>query len=252
MKNMIQKLKNRCGSHSVPGHWRELHGRQRLRYLFDYYRLPLVLLCILLYIVFWLGWRQAHRKNHLLYVGLVNIAPPADLARALTDGYLKETVSAADPCADLYLYQNLFLSADEKSEYHPYTYASKMKILGAIDAERFDLVLMDQEAFGAFSQNGYLADLEPVFSAPEKPLRPELSSCLVRNICIEEDNAMELFLGTETEYHSRTRSGMFGLDLSKASPLIRSAKLSGRVYLGLIQNSPRKAQALDYINYLLK
>ena len=56
---------------------------------------------------------------------------------------------------------------------------------------------------------------------------------------------------THTPWVAVTVDGMFGLDLSGASAIIRDAQLSGDLYLGVIRNSPRKEEALSYINYLI-
>ena len=227
----------------IRSHWDEVHGLGKLRYLFDYYKLPLVLAGILLYVVIWSAWRSAHAQEIRLYVGLVNFAPSEELIRLLSDDYAQEADYPEGN--DIYLYRGLYLSADETSEYHAYSYATRMKILG----------LMDRESFDSFSQNGYLEDLS-LLNIKESPAAQEgpeagLQDLLVRNIEIKEDNSVDVLLGNETDYQAVTVDGMFGLDLSGASAIIRDAQLSGELYLGVIRNSPRKEEALSYINYLI-
>ena len=230
----------------IRSHWDEVHGLGKLRYLFDYYKLPLVLAGILLYVVIWSAWRSAHAQEIRLYVGLVNFAPSEELIRLLSDDYAQEADYPEGN--DIYLYRGLYLSADETSEYHAYSYATRMKILGAINAEQMDLVLMDREAFDAFSQNGYLADLAILLSEQEG--EADLTPMLAKNIFIEEDNSTDMLLGTADQYEAVTREGMYGLDLSRASALIEAAGFSGTVYLGIVENSPRKAEAVRYLRYL--
>ena len=179
-------------------------------------------------------------------------------------------------------------SSDENSEYHPYTYATKMRILGAIDAEQLDLVLMDREAFDAFSQNGYLTDLQALLSEEALPegmssmhentphknhsfaessddaetdtgTRPGISTLydtvqagFRKNIQIKEDNSVDVLLGNESEYSAVTTEAVYGVDLSSVSARIQNAELNGTVYLGIIENSPRKAEAVKYLNYLVQ
>ncbi len=236
-------------------HWHEVHGKAKLRYIFDYYKFPLVLAGILLYVIIWSIWRNAVKQDYGLYVGLVNVVPSEELTAELgNDFYLQESSdpnSEPDQPVHILLYQGLFLTTDPNSEYHQYTYASRMKLLGAMNANRLDLVLMDREAFDAFSQNGYLTDLSLLFSDPENSEESEdLTDMLVQNVFIEEDNSTDVMLGNTDQYHAVTREGMYGLDLSRSSPLFREADLSGTVYLGIVENSPRKKEAVQYVQLL--
>ena len=245
--------KSRAGSTST---LRQLKGWKKLQYILDYYKFPLLLAAAALYIIIWLTMRNLTQKDVVLYVGLVNAAPSEELILKLSDGYLEET---GFPKSDnsVYLYRNLFLSADETSEYHPYSYATKMKILGAINANQLDVVLMNQEAFDAFSQNGYLADLQELLNSPEagadgRSLFKAVKGSLCTNVRIEEDNSVDVLLGNETEYHSVTTKGSFGLNLTDASALVGNAGLSGTVFLGIIKNSTRKKEAVQYLDYLIR
>ena len=236
----------------IRSHWKEVHGLGKVRYLFDYYKLPLLLAGILLYVIIWSAWRSAHAQEVCLYVGLVNFAPSEELIRTLTEDYVQEADYPEGK--NIYLYRGLYLSADETSEYHAYSYATRMKILGALDAEKLDVVLMDRESFDSFSQNGYLEDLSLLMTrnsaVAKEGLEAELQDLLVSNIEINEDNSVDVLLGNETDYHAVTTDGMFGLDISEASSIIRDAQLSGDLYLGVIRNSPRQEEALHYIDYL--
>ena len=58
----------------------------------------------------------------------------------------------------MYLYSGLLLSESEGAD-EEYVYASEMRIVSAITAQRLDVVLMDAEARDAFAAQGYLADL---------------------------------------------------------------------------------------------
>ena len=231
---------------------RELKGKAKLRYILDYYKLPLILAGLLLYAAVWFAMRSLNQKENILFVGLINAVPSEEMMTALSDGYL-DAMEYPESDFAVYLYRNLFLTADEASEYHAYSYASRMKILGAIDAQRLDIVLMNQEAFDAFSQNGYLEDLAgliPGASGQYRELYDRIADSLQKNIYIREDNATDILLGTADEYWSVSSEGFFGLDLSAVSPLIQKEELTGNVYLGIIANSPRKEEALRYLEYL--
>ena len=233
-------------------HWKDVHGAAKLRYLFDYYNLPLILAAIVIYIVVWNVVRHNTKQDYGLYVALVNVVPSDELTSELEhllpaseDPSGQEAPAASLPVC---LYRGLFLTTDTDSSYHQYSYASRIKILGAIDSEKLDLVLMDKEAFDAFSQNGYLADLRELDTGREMP--DALAAAFVENIYIEEDNSAEVALGTAKEYESVTRKGMYGLDLTRSSALFSESSLSGTVYLGIVENSPRKEDAVRYLQEL--
>ena len=140
-----------------------------------------------------------------------------------------------------------------------------------------------REAFDAFSQNGYLADLQALLSdeallnsispSPEddsvpgsadqeaagigkadeiRGLYDAVREGFSKNIFIKEDNSVDMLLGNESEYSAVTAEAVYGIDMSSVSARIRDAELNGTVYLGIIENSPRKAEAVKYLNFLIQ
>lgn len=235
---------------------RSLRGRKRLEYILDYYRLPLAALCALLLITFSIISRMG-RSEPTLYGAFVNVSLSEDLSHRLTDGILQDLDLGLDqnPVEErstsgqsFYLYRGLYLRQDAQSEEHAYTYASKMKILAALNAERLDLIFMDQEAFDAFSQNGYLLDLGG-FLEENAPDLQALAPYLVSNTRILEDNSVELLLGNETDYRAVTKVYQQGIHLSDF-PSFRESGLSGDLYLGIAANSPRLSHVCAYLKAL--
>ena len=136
-----------------------LHGKAKLRYIWDYYKFPLIILCIVVYVIGYAVCGHITKKNTVLSVAFVNVAPGDALSEQLGSGFL--TAQQIDPKKnEVYLYTGLYLTDNENDPNHQYTYASRMKILGAIDSESLDVVLMNKEAFDAFSQNGLLCNIE--------------------------------------------------------------------------------------------
>lgn len=217
-----------------------LRGRKRLEYLLDYYKGPLFALCLILVITV-STLSRAGRPQPVLYGAFVNVSLSEGLTRTLTESALP---SGQPFC----LYRNLFLRQDADSAEHAYTYASRMKILAALNAERLDVIFMDREAFDAFSQNGYLLDLDSFLtqSAPDLDL---LSPFLVSNTQILEDNSVELLLGNEKDYRAVTKDFRQGICLSDLFPL-ESLSLSGELYLGISANSPRLDAVSAYLRSL--
>lgn len=192
---------------------RSLHGRKRLEQIWTYYKLPIFLVLLAIYAVCYIGYRQATRKNEVLYLAMVNVSAGQQLTEQLTQGFLdQQGLTQKD---DVYLYNGLLLSEEADQQY---VYASRMKIMGALAADQLDVVLMDAEARDAFLEEGYLADLRTV--DPGLADQPGLDG-----------------------------SGLW-LDVSDA-PMIQAAGFPDKVYLGVIIQAPHPEEAAAFIRYLL-
>ncbi len=230
--------------------FRSLGGRAKVRYIWDYYKLPIAVFLILAYIVGYNIYGRATHKDTVLYTGLVNVAAGDNLLSDLDSGFL--TYTGADASKNrMRLYTNLYLTADENSPYFEYTYATRVKLLATIDGEQLDVVLMDQEAFDAFAREGYLINMETFLaehlSGYEKT--ETLRAALTTGTAVLEDNATDVQLNPSVEYHAVTEDFPMALELSQ-SPVIRRAGFNGSVYLGIIANTPRAETAAAYIRYL--
>lgn len=219
-----------------------------LQYLWDYYKLPLAAFAIAAYIILYAAYSHFTHKDTVLYAALVNVAIGETLTEELSSQFL--TAQNLNPDKNtLRLYSGLYLTDDENNLYHEYTYASRMKILASIDAEQLDIALMNKEAFDAFSQKGYLYNLDELLAEQTPALRKQLAPYFVTNTEILEDNSDALLFDSSAVYHAETKAYPMGLNLSD-SPLIRKGGFSETVYLGIIKNSPRMNVVLDYLGYL--
>ena len=228
----------RLGSLLRDGNIDSLHGRKKLQHIFAYYKFPLAVACILLYFIGRGIYGHLTHRDTLLYAALVNVNAGESLTGQLNEGFMKYL--DADESKDmLQLYSGLYLTDDELNEWHEYTYASRMKILATIEGKLMDVVLMNREAFDAFSQNGYLLDLDGFLSANAPDLYPALKPDLAKNIVNLEDNADDLALDSSVPYTAVTEEHCFGLDISKTA-CIGQAGFDDTVYLGIIANTPRK------------
>ena len=228
---------------------KNLHGLKKVQYIWDYYKLPMVVLCIFLYIIAYSLYRHFAHKETVLYTALVNVSASESLIAQLSTDFL-DYLEKDTSQNTIQLYTGLYLTDDETNPYHEYTYASRMKILAAIDGEQLDVVLMNKEAFDAFSQNGYLCDLLELLSDIDTVLLNEWKPYLVTNTIILEDNSVDLQFDPSIPYQAVTEEHPVGLDMSQ-SGLIGEAMFDDTVYLGIIANSPRKETAIDYIKYLM-
>ncbi len=216
--------------------------KQKLQYIWDYYKLPIffsfALICVLLSLLH----QRLHKKETILCLSFVNVSASDTLMEKLTDGFLAARKFNASR-NKISLTSGLYLTEDATAAEHEYTYASRMKILGSINAEKMDVVFMNREAFDTFAQNGYLYNLEQL------SLPPASKACLVSNTHIIKDNATDVFLDKNTKYQAVTEDYLMGLKVNSC-PVLKAAGFTDDLYLGIIKNSPRKKAAADYISYL--
>ncbi|MCM1175719.1 MAG: hypothetical protein NC341_11815 [Blautia sp.] len=245
---MMRPIQTNNGERASLNALRSLHGKKKLQYIWDYYKLPLVILGIFLYVIIYAAYRSLTYKEPVLYTALVNVNAGESLTEQLDKGFL-DVMDIDSAQNRLYLYSGLYLTDDENNAYHEYTYASRMKILAAIDGELLDVVLMDKEAFDAFAQNGYLCDIDELLRTEAPGLYEDMKPFIVENIFIAEDNSFELQFDPSVSYSAVTEEYPMGLDISQTG-LIERAGFQETVYLGIIANSPRRDTALAYLQYL--
>lgn len=225
-----------------------LNGTKKIQYIWDYYKLPMALCGIVLYILIYVLYNHFTYKDTILYAALVNVNVGTDLTKGLCNDFVEYL--SLDPSKNkLELYAGLYLTDDEQNAYFQYAYASRIKLLAAIDGEMLDIVLMNREAFDAFSQNGYLCDMEDFLSQADPVLYDTIKQDLAENITILDDNSIEMQLDPSVAYHAITEEHYYGIDLSHAE-LIRDAGFKEPVYLGILANSPRRDSAVSYLRYL--
>lgn len=226
--------------------FREMSLAAKAEYIYDYFKLPILLGLVALYLVGSTVYRQVTKKEAVLYCAHINVSAGEDLEAQLNEGFL--SASGFDPKKnEVYLYSGLYLSDDPSLENHEYQYASKLKLMASIEAKQLDVVLMNREAYDIYSHNGWLLDLKDLLSSSEA--YPLVEPHLTTNTVILEDNAIEYALREASRYEAVTEEAVNGLDVSRY-PLFQQADFPESVYLGVIGNSPRIPAAVQYIEYL--
>jgi hypothetical protein len=210
---------------------------KKLEYIWEYYKWPILLTMLVLGILIWAAQRELTKKEPVLYLALVNVTVGEDLEQALTTGYL--TASDKNPRRqEVYVYRDLYLSDDADVLNHEYAYASRTKVMGAVQTQKLDVVLMNREAYDLLSAQGYLLPLDDPALPP-----------LVSNEVVVSDNAIEWQLNEAATHERVTETVQNALAMSDC-PLFQAAGFEGNVYAGVIANSPRPAEALRYLQYL--
>ena len=218
--------------------FRAMSPGEKLEYIWEDYKWPILVTMLVLGIIIWAAQRELTKKEPVLYLALVNVTVGEDLEQALTTGYL--TASDKNPRRqEVYVYRDLYLSDDADVLNHEYAYASRTKVMGAVQTQKLDVVLMNREAYDLLSAQGYLL---PFDDAALPPL-------LVSNEDVVSDNAIEWQLNEAATHERVTETVQNALAMSDC-PLFQAAGFEGNVYAGVIANSPRPAEALRYLQYL--
>lgn len=220
---------------------------QRLEYIFEYYKFPLVLILIAVVALSSVLYYRITYKDTLLYLAYANIAVGDTLDSELGEEFTRSI--GADPGkAEVKVYRNLYLSSDPSAQDHQYSYASRLKLMAAMTNRQLDVLLMNQEAYDIMSSGGYLLPLEELLKQDDS-LRIRISGQLVTNQVILEDNEIDHQLDESVPYQAVTET-VANAVLISSFDLFEQAEFSGDVYLGVIGNSPRMDAVLQFIDYL--
>ncbi|MCR5826648.1 MAG: hypothetical protein K6G54_08775 [Oscillospiraceae bacterium] len=228
--------------------FRQMDAWQKTEYLFTYYKVPILLGLILLVILCSSVRHRMTKKEAALYAAMVNVSVGESLERQLTVEFLDWSGENVQK-KEVYLYRDLYLSDDASVTSHEYAYASRLKLLGAINAKKLDVVLMNREGYAILSRSGYLWDLSDLLHT-DGELRRRLAPYLSENEVVIEDNAIEYNLNEAPSYQETTAVVANAVEVSSL-PAFQAVGFSDSVYLGIIANSTRSECALRYLAYLL-
>lgn len=222
---------------------------EKLDYIWSYYKFPVIMAIILIYIMIYAGYRHFSRKETALYIACVNISTSENTESALFDGFL-DFAGIDRKKNKIYIYQALYLSDNPTLANHEYAYASRLKLLAAANAGQLDVFLMNREAYNILSESGYLLELPPILEQENPKFLEQLRPFLIENNIILTDNAIERDLNETDEYYAVTKREINAAEISDF-PVLREIDFTDEIFLGIAPNSPRLANAMEYINYLL-
>ena len=222
--------------------------QKKLEHIYFYYKWPILLGLIAVLILGSTLRRQLSKKEPVLYLALANVTVGEDMETALTEGFL-HYLDADMKKQEVYLYRDLYLSDNAAVVNHEYAYASRMKLMGAVSAQKLDLVLMNREAYDLLSRSGYLLDLSPSLFSDMPGLYERLLPFLVANEVILSDNGIEYLLGEAETHETESKTEQNALDVSCLPPFER-AGFPDTVFLSVIANSDRLHGCRQYMDFL--
>ena len=225
--------------------FRIMDFKERLAYIFEYYKLPMFTACVALIVAITSTIHTLTKKEPVLYLAYINTAVGDTLNTQLTDDFLSYMESNPKKTT-VTVYKDLYISDDASVENHEYAYASKMKIIGAISARNLDVVLMNREACDLMSESGFLLDLSEL---EDSDLYAKIEPLLVINEVIIDDNAIEYRLNEAEEYVYTSEKVPNAVDVSDL-PLFKDAGFNGDLYLGIIANTKHPIGSAAFISYI--
>ena len=229
--------------------FRAMSPADKLDHIWTYFKWPILLGLIALLVLGSVLRRALTEKEPTLYIALANVSIGSELESELTEDFLR--AEEADlKRQEIYLYRDLYLSENADVVNHEYAYASRMKVMSAIQTQKLDVAVMNREAYDLFSAQGYLLDLDVLLSETDRALRDMVSPWLTSNLVVLEDNTLEYQLGEAESRELITETVVNGMELTEL-PLFGKAGFPDSVYLGVIANSERIPACLQYIKYLL-
>lgn len=201
--------------------------KNKLIYIWDYYRFKIAFAIIGIVILVSIINSVANNTEKDLYIGFVNVSMGSDLKK-----YLLE-----DTALEIASYEDLLLADTSTGQNIEYSLASQVKILGSIEAKQLDIVILDEDSFGAFAQNGYLLDIKDYIDSNCPSIKNELEEHYVKNVDLtNEENPVEL---------------NFGINLI-SNPKVNDAAFNGNIYLAIIKNTERNEAINKYLYYLFQ
>ena len=228
--------------------FRAMSSAEKLEYIYTYYKWLILLALLTLVLLGSFLHRELTRKEPVLYLGFANVAVGEDLEAKLSEAYLRfEGLSPKKQ--EVYLYKDLYLSDNADVLNHEYAYASRMKLMGAIQAQKLDAVIMNREAYDLLSAAGYLTELPALLAEADPELAREIAPLVTANTVVLEDNSIDWQLGEAEEHRVLTEEAENGIAL-EGLPLFRAAGFEEPLYFGLLANSQRADAAVRYLRYL--
>ncbi len=138
--------------------FRKMSLGKKADYLYTYFKLPIFLGSLALALLCSTVYRHLTKRSVVLYSAHINVAVGDTLESYLNTGFIS-SIGEDPQKTEVGLYQGLYLSDAPAQEDHQYSYASRMKVMAAIEAKELDVALMNQEAYDILSHSGYLYEL---------------------------------------------------------------------------------------------
>lgn len=242
--------------------WKSMSAGDRASYIWMYYKIPIIIGVVILYFIgYWIA-RWVTRTNEILYTGSVNLVLSGEQQHALTDAYTSDPARGFGKRDRVSFTDMGFISDDPNAWVSPVAGATQVKLLASIAADQLDVVFMDQAAFDIFSADDALLDLEALAEGRIEFESGDGSDSESTGNEVSQEN-MTYLAGISGSFVENTVSGVEGEDGEKSpdtrkwlgidmtdNPLFQGAGFDGPVYAGILAQSSRIDESIDYLQYV--
>jgi hypothetical protein len=228
---------------------RDLHGKKKLEYIWDYYKLPITLSVCAIALLIYFIYGRLHQKDDILYVTVANIELSTEQSNQLSDGFLEDFLGLDSSKYNVLMDTNLSLVDEENSIDSQAEYASQVKIVATAASGQQDVLLLNEYAFTSLSKNGYFVDLDEFLSSNDPELYEKVKTLFCESELVLEDNSDETILDPTLEYEAVTEKHPYGLLLSNTE-IFDEASDSDDLYLAVSSNAAHPQTCLEYLRYL--
>lgn len=197
--------------------FKDLTPKKKLQFIWDYYKIHIIITAVIICTIFSIIKTVRNNTSYDLYVAYINMT----VNDSLTDSIQSISNLNIDS------YTNLLITEDPQGENLEYAYASSMKVMSAISAEKLDVIIADSYGISYANESDYLVDLNEYIK--------------------QEDSSLQKILAPYFIYDSTGKA--YAIDVSKISPF-KDAGYEEPIYLGIISSKNHTNEKRELIEAL--
>lgn len=197
--------------------FKDLTTKKKLQFIWDYYKIHIIITAVIICSIFSIVKTMRNNASYDLYVAYINVAT--------SDGFTDSIDDISDLKTDNYT--DLLITEDPQGQNLEYAYASSMKVMSAISAEKLDVVIADSYGVEYANQSDYLVDLNEFLGEEDASLLPTL----------------------EPNFLYDTSGKAYAIDVSALSPF-KEAGYTDSVYLGIVASENHQSEKAQFLSAL--
>lgn len=222
---------------------------QKIDYIWSYYKIPIIIVLIVILIAVYSVYGFLHKKEQLLTVTITNTSTEQEQDAALSDPFITEFLQLDPDKYEIVMDSNMFLDDPDNPTNAELAYATQMKLVAYVAAGQMDIVFMNDFSYNAFSQRGYLEDLNEYLGSHDPELYEALKDQITTNSMIVNDNSNDVVLDSSVEYTAEMEEHPFAFKYVNTE-LFPYTSEENPLYVGIVVNSKNTDAAVQYLRFL--
>ncbi|MCR5668026.1 MAG: hypothetical protein K6G05_03110 [Lachnospiraceae bacterium] len=197
--------------------FKDLTTKKKLQFIWDYYKIHIIITAVIICSIFSIVKTIRNNASYDLYVAYINVAT--------SDGFTDSIEDISDLKTDNYT--DLLITEDPQGQNLEYAYASSIKVMSAISAEKLDVVIADSYGIEYANQSDYLVDLNEFLGEEDASLLPTL----------------------DPDFLYDASGKAYAIDVSELSPF-KEAGYTDSVYLGIVASENHQSEKAQFLSAL--